>query len=349
MKKKDEMLEAISRELHLRKSELQYEVSSIYFGGGTPSLLSTEEINDLMNVIIQNYNISKDPEITLEANPDDLSKEKIIALSKTSINRLSIGIQSFYEDDLKMMNRAHTSKEAQLSIEWASKYFTNISIDLIYGIPNMSHEKWRKNLRYCFEKGVQHISSYALTVEPKTALYDFIKKGKYPPIDEKLAAEHFDILLEETSKNDFEQYEISNFAKSNYYSKHNTSYWRSKPYLGIGPSAHSFETSYRSWNISNNNLYIKAIQKGKLPLERETLTKEDKYNEMLMTGLRTKWGISLETVGNLFGLKYKQELIRAAQKNISNGNLEIIENVLLITRKGKFFADGIASELFVVN
>ena len=343
------MLDAISKELELRREEIKEQVSSIYFGGGTPSLLSIDEIDRFMDVISKNFNISNNPEITLEANPDDLSREKLIALSKTSINRLSIGVQSFFDDDLKMMNRAHSSSEAIASIELATKYFKNISIDLIYGIPNMSSDKWMKNLQLCFESNIQHISSYALTVEPNTALNDFIKKGKYPPIDEKLASEHFDILIKETCERGFVQYEISNFGKPNFYSKHNTSYWKGTPYLGVGPSAHSYDGSCRSWNIANNNLYLKALETATLPIEREVLTEQDKFNELIMTGLRTKWGVSLNEVDKIFGREFKIELLKAAQNSISRGNLEIRDEVLLLTKKGKFLADGIASQLFRIN
>ena len=261
LKRKDELLSAIQTELVLRKHELENQsIESIYFGGGTPSILSIEEITAILDAVYKNYQVVTSPEITLEANPDDLSEDKIRALSKTPINRLSIGIQSFFEDDLTFMNRAHTAEESKKCLENAKKYFNNITIDLIYGVPNMDNQKWLKNLQTAFEFGIPHISSYALTVEEKTALHSFIQKGIVKPMDEELALEHFNILVTETQKQGFVHYEISNFGKPNYFSKHNTSYWLGTDYMGVGPSAHSFNNVQRSWNISNNAKYIQAIQ-----------------------------------------------------------------------------------------
>ena len=343
------MIEALGKELILRKSEVNKNIETIYFGGGTPSLLEIDDLNFLIDVIYKNYRVSGNVEITLEANPDDLTKIKIIEVSKTAINRLSIGVQSFFDDDLRMMNRAHSSQESEKSLRLASKYFDNITIDLIYGITNMSLDKWRKNLEKSFDFDIPHISSYALTVEPKTALYYFIKNGKYPPLDEKLAAQHFNILVDETSKHGFEQYEISNFGKPNYFSKHNISYWKGHSYLGIGPSSHSFNGTNRSWNVSNNARYIKSIQNNELPHQMETLSQADKFNELIMTGLRTIWGVSLNQVAVEFGEEYKQGLLKNAQYHLINNSLEIVNGVLLITKKGRFFADGIASDLFILT
>ena len=343
------MIDALGKELIIRKNELGEDIETIYFGGGTPSLLAVKELQFLLDVIHDNYRVTENPEITLEANPDDLSKEKIIQLSKTQINRLSIGIQSFFDDDLKMMNRAHTSEEAERSLSLATDYFDNITIDLIYGITNMSSDKWRQNLQKAFDIGASHISSYALTVEPKTALHNFIKTGKYPPLDEKLASQHFDILVDETSKNGFVQYEISNFGKPNYFSKHNTSYWKGHSYLGIGPSAHSYNGNQRSWNIANNAKYLKSIHNNESPRQTETLSRKDKINEYIMTGLRTIWGVSLIRVEKEFGVEFKNELLINAQNHLINNTLEITNEVLLVTKKGKFFTDGIASDLFFVH
>lgn len=347
--------------MELRKEELLNEtIETIYFGGGTPSLLSIYEIELLLNTISKNYTVIEDPEITLEANPDDLSEEKIIELSKTPINRLSIGIQSFFEEDLQLMNRAHNAQEARKCLSVATRYFNNITIDLIYGVPNMSNERWRENLQIAFDFGINHISSYALTVEPKTALDSFIKQGKYPDVDEVEAKEHFDILVAETAKNGFVHYEISNFGKPDYFSKHNTSYWLGKKYIGIGPSAHSFNKTHRSWNVANNAKYIKTIQEGNLPLEQEELTKEDQFNEYLMTGLRTIWGVSLEKITQEFGEEFRKNLLKNAEKFINQGLLVIenelkkpdsdnnVKKVLKTTSKGKFLADGLASELFII-
>lgn len=349
LKKKEELVSCLLKELELRKQELQNEeIETIYLGGGTPSLLSIEELQLLIDTIYQNYTVSENPEITLEANPDDLSEEKIIELSKTPVNRLSIGIQSFFEEDLQLMNRAHNAQEAKKCLSAATGSFDNITIDLIYGVPNMSNERWRENLQIAFDFGINHISSYALTVEPKTALDSFIKQGKYPDVDETVAKEHFDILVVETAKNGFVHYEISNFGKPNYFSKHNTSYWLGKKYIGIGPSAHSFNKTHRSWNVANNTKYVKAIQEGKLPLEEEKLTKKDQFNEYLMTGLRTIWGVSLEKIEEDFGEEFRKNLLKNAEKFIQQGLLVITNEVLKTTEKGKFLADGLASELFII-
>lgn len=349
LKKKEEMLSAFKTELFLRRNELKDQtIETIYFGGGTPSLLTIDELQLLIDTIYENYTVVEFPEISLEANPDDLTKGKIEELSKSSVNRLSIGIQSFFDDDLQNMNRAHSAKEAKECLKNAIKYFDNITIDLIYGIPDMSLEKWHQNLKIAFNFGINHISSYALTVEPKTALDSFIKRGTYPPIDEALALQHFNHLVEETSKQGFVQYEISNFGKPNYFSKHNTSYWKGKHYLGIGPSAHSFNGKERSWNVSNNVKYLESISENKLPLEIEKLSKKDRFNEYVMTGLRTIWGVSLIKIELEFGQIIKSQLLKTAQKYIDEGLLLNDNQILKTTQKGKFLADGIASELFLI-
>ncbi len=349
LKRKEEMIKAIGMELQLRKDELKNNVETIYFGGGTPSLLTIDELQFLIDIVYQNYTVIEDPEITLEANPDDLTEEKIKELAATKINRLSIGVQSFFDDDLQFMNRVHTAKEAKESLLMAMRHFDNITIDLIYGVPKMTNEKWRNNLNIAFEMDVPHISSYALTVENRTALANFIRKGKYPALDEDLAQQHFKILVEESRKHHFIQYEISNFGKEGYFSKHNTSYWQGRNYLGIGPSAHSYDGISRSWNVSNNARYIKSIQQNKLPQEIEILTINDRFNETIMTGLRTISGISLQKIENDFGPDIKNELIENAQEYLKNKILKIKDGKLLITEKGKFLADGIAADLFIVN
>ncbi|WCC46746.1 radical SAM family heme chaperone HemW [Tenacibaculum finnmarkense] len=350
LKKKDELISCLITELEIRKNELQNEIiETIYFGGGTPSLLSSEEITSLLNAIYKHYKVIENPEITLEANPDDLSEEKILELANSPINRLSIGVQSFFEEDLKSMNRAHNSKEAKECLSIATRYFDNITVDLIYGVPNMSNERWKENLQIAFDFGVNHISSYALTVEPKTVLDSFVKNGKYPEPDETEAKEHFDILVAQTAKNGFVHYEISNFGKPAYFSKHNTSYWLGKKYIGIGPSAHSFSKTHRSWNVANNAKYIKELQEGKLPNEQEELSEEDQFNEYLMTGLRTIWGVSLAEIQANFKACFKEDLLKSSQKFISEGLLIIEKNTLKTTPKGKFLADGLASELFRIK
>jgi len=354
------LVNALCKELVLRRGELKDEVETIYFGGGTPSLLSSEELQQIFRVIYKNYKISETPEITVEANPDDitnvsLSKDedlmetRLNAFKKIGINRLSIGIQSFFEEDLKLMNRAHNASEALECIQEAKKQFDNISIDLIYGIPGMSNQRWRENLEIALNLDVPHLSCYALTVEPKTALKKFIEKGIVPPVDEEVAKQHYEILLAETEKAGLENYEFSNFGKPGFHSRNNTAYWEGKPYLGIGPSAHSYDGKSRSWNVANNTKYIKSIEEGKLPLETEMLSKEDKYNEYIMTGLRTKKGVSLEKVEIEFGKNYLIYLLKQAENPLKNELLFLEDNTLKISKKGKFLSDGIAADLFLVN
>ena len=350
MAKKDVMISALKRELVLRKEEFKDEVvETIYFGGGTPSVLETSEINDLIQTVYSNYHVTENPEITLEANPDDLSTEKLLELSNSPINRLSIGIQSFFEEDLLFMNRAHNANEAEECIKEAIRHFDNISIDLIYGIPGMSDERWEKNIEKALSYGIPHISSYALTVEPKTALANFIKKGVVKPIDDEQAQKQFLILYDVLTKAGFDCYEVSNFGKPGYYSKNNTAYWLGEKYMGIGPSAHSYDGERRGWNINNNPKYLRAIEKGELPMETEFLSKNDKYNEYVMTGLRTSWGISLEKIQNEFGEKYSTYLIQQIEKFVEQQLLILSEDQLVATKKGKFLVDGIASDLFMIN
>ena len=350
MKKKDDMVLALAKEITMRKDEFENEiVETIYFGGGTPSVLSNEEINFLIAEVYENYKVIENPEITLEANPDDLSSERILKLSKSQINRLSIGIQSFFEEDLQLMNRAHNSEEAKKCLEEVTKYFDNISLDLIYGIPGMTDEMWKQNIQTALDFGIPHISSYALTVEPKTALSKLIQTGKIAEPEDEAASNHFMILVEMLQKNSFIHYELSNFGKENYFSKNNSAYWLGKKYIGIGPSAHSYDGEKRGWNIANNSLYLKSIQENKLPIETEILTTSDRYNECIMTGLRTIWGVSLERIENEFGQQYLNYLKEQAQKFLDDDLLSIENNILKPTSKGKFLTDGIASDLFYLN
>ena len=350
MKKKDEMVLALAKEIELRKGESQYEIiETIYFGGGTPSVLTIDDIQFLINSVYEHYHVVENPEITLEANPDDLDNEIIIQYANSPINRLSIGVQSFFEDDLQLMNRAHNSAEAKKCLEFATQHFDNISIDLIYGMPNMSNEKWLQNIETALSFNIPHISSYALTVEPKTALHKMIKSGAIPTLDDDLAQQHFHILIDKLQENGFVHYELSNFGKPDFFSKNNTAYWLGKKYIGIGPSAHSYNGESRSWNIANNSLYLKAIAENKLPSETEILSKTDQYNEYIMTGLRTIWGVSLVRIETEFGTKYLEYLYQQAEKYISDNLLEIENNVLKTTKKGKFLSDGIASDLFLLN
>ncbi len=362
MKKKDEMVLALTKEIVMRKKEFENEViETIYFGGGTPSRLQIADLRLQIDSIYKNYKVAENPEITLEANPDDLSEDYLIELSKIGINRLSIGIQSFFEDDLKLMNRAHNSVEAKECLREATKYFDNISLDLIYGIPGLSNEKWKQNIETALSFGIPHISSYALTVEPKTALNKLIQSGKIAKPQDEVAEAHFQILVETLEENGFIHYELSNFGKENYFSKNNSAYWLGKKYIGIGPSAHSYNGISRSWNVANNSLYLKAIGENRLPNETEILSLTDRYNEYIMTGLRTIWGVSLDKIEKEFGTDYLDYLLKQSQKFIQDKLIEIvtssdsafgrncIEKVLKTTQKGKFLTDGIASDLFMIN
>ncbi len=360
LKKKDELLQALAKELQLRKDEFQNEtVETIYFGGGTPSLLTLDEIQFLLDEIDKNYTISQNPEITLEANPDDLTAKKITELAKSPVNRLSIGVQSFFNSDLQLMNRAHNAEEALKSVKTAQNAgFENISIDLIYGIPKMSNERWLENVQQVLDLNVPHISAYALTVEPKTALEKFIKKGSIENVNDEVTQQHFFSLVKTLEINQFIHYELSNFGKEGFFSKNNTAYWTGKSYLGIGPSAHSFHNNQRSFNVANNHQYIKALDKNEIPLTTETLTETDRYNEYVMTALRTIWGINLAKIEQEFGEMYKKHILHQAKKYIDE-DLLVLENVILngseksqtlkTTLKGKFLTDGIAADLFLLN
>lgn len=350
MKKKEEMVQALAKEITMRKNEFQDEVvETIYFGGGTPSILEISDIVFLIDEVCNHYKVVANPEITLEANPDDLSKERIIELSKNRINRLSIGIQSFFEEDLKLMNRAHNAGEALECLKIATQYFDNITADLIYGIPGLSNEKWLQNIQTLLDLDIPHISSYALTVEPKTALEKFIQKGSIPAPDDSVAHEQFLMLVDSLEQNGFVHYELSNFGKPDYFSKNNSAYWLGKKYLGIGPSAHSYDGINRSWNIANNALYLKSIHEDKLPHEIEVLSDPDRYNEYVMTGLRTVWGVSLERIENEFGTDFLKYLLQNAQRFLDDEKLILESGILKTTKKGKFFCDGIASDLFWLN
>ncbi|WP_421813597.1 radical SAM family heme chaperone HemW [Flagellimonas sp.] len=353
--KKEAMVNVIAKELELRKSEVDDEVETIYFGGGTPSVLTLEEMERLIQAVYENYKVIDRPEITLEANPDDLvssraeSRDLFLEYKNAGINRLSIGIQSFFDEDLKLMNRAHNAGEAAQCIQVATQYFDNITIDLIYGIPGMDNERWKSNIQKALDFGLPHISSYALTVEPRTALKKFIEKGVVPDVDDEQAQEQFHILVDMLEGEGFVNYEISNFGKPGFFSKNNTAYWLGKKYVGLGPSAHSFDGKHRSWNIRNNPTYIKKINEGELPSEIETLSKTDRYNEYVMTGLRTIWGVDLDRIASEFGANYLKYINQQAAKFLEQGFLFIADGKLLTTKKGKFLADGIASDLFYLR
>lgn len=346
---KSDLVAAICKEAVLRKTFLQEAVDTIYFGGGTPSLLSGSELELLLNTLNEHYTIAPNAEITLEANPDDIDIDKLNDWHQAGINRLSIGIQSFFEEDLQWMNRAHNAQQAKHCIELAQTAgFYNLTIDLIYGTPGLTNERWKLNIETALTLGIPHLSCYALTVEPNTALDVMVRKGTKEEVDTDHQATHFNILTATLQNVGFEHYEISNFAKPGFRSKHNSSYWQGKPYLGLGPSAHSFDGHVtRQWNISNNTLYINSLQQGIIPFESETLTTVQRINEYLMTGLRTIEGISLNFLEKNWGEERKQEVLKAAQLHIAQQNIQLQNQNIILTALGKFLADGIAADLFV--
>jgi len=355
LEKKDALLNTLLKEIELQKNYFSASprmesvgVRTIYFGGGTPSLLSGSEIKKILGRISDFHSVSSDAEITLEANPDDLTKEKLDSLRDAGINRLSIGIQSFSDIDLKFMNRVHDSKQALASVKAAQEAgFDNITIDLIYGTPNLSNEQWIQNLHTAFSLNVPHLSCYSLTIEPRTALAQFIKKGKVPPTDEQKSVDQFEILMNLAAENGFEQYEISNFAKDKKYSLHNSSYWKNEPYLGLGPSAHSYNGTTRQWNISNNSLYIQSLEKNIIPFEQEELTLSQRYNEYILTSLRTVWGCDANLIEKKFGEKILNDFIESVKEPVQKKWIEKNKTVFKLTSTGKFFADKIASDLFL--
>jgi len=346
------MLLAMKNELRIRSSYLEdKKVSSIYFGGGTPSILEADELSQLIDEVAKHFEIIGQAEITLEANPDDLHKSKVQALRNTAINRFSIGIQSFFEEDLLWMNRAHHADEAKSSIMRVQDAgFENITCDLIYGYPLLTDQKWKANLQQLIDFQVPHLSSYAMTVEKKTALDHLINKGKTPPLNEEQSAEQMLMLIDTLTAAGYDHYEISNFAKPGKYAQHNSNYWKGKHYLGIGPSAHSFNGNSRSWNIANNTLYTKALLNKELPQETEVLSKDDQYNEYVMTSLRTIWGIDQHYIIRTFGSDYNNELLKNIQPYLENGAVQIAkEQTITLTPKGKLIADQIASDLFCIQ
>ena len=348
-KKRGEVLNAIEYEIAQKARLSNEKISTIYFGGGTPSILDAKQINSIINKIYQEFKVEENAEITLEANPDDLKINKVIDLSKTKINRLSIGVQSFIDRELKAMNRAHDSKKAMKSLELSKKYFENISIDLIYGVPDSTLETWAYNLEVTMGFDVNHVSTYALTIEPKTALESFVRKLIVDMPKEGLIYKQYNLINEKLEPRGFINYEVCSFAKENFFSKNNSAYWLRKKYIGIGPSAHSFDGKSRSWNISNNKKYVEHINDGRSYHKREELTTIDQYNEYVMTGFRTIWGVSTEFLETNFNLKFKHYFIEKIQKHIDQKNIILNDNVYTTTKKGRFLADGIASDLFLLN
>jgi len=349
LKKRDDLIEALKMEIVLQKDWLTGEnVKSIYLGGGTPSLLTTSELDEILNLLSKYYSIDPDVEITLEANPDDISRSYLNDLKITGINRLSLGIQSFSDKDLIYLNRVHNAFQVFKSLfQIKESGIENISIDLIYGIPTQNDKSWILNLETVFDFKIPHISAYALTVEPKTALDVLIKRGKYENVDDTKIVSQFHHLCNMMDQNRYLHYEISNFCKDGYFSKHNMSYWSGEKYLGLGPSAHSFDGSSRQWNVSSISEYIQSILSGKLPYQKEILTPDQKYNEYVMTSLRTMWGTDLMYIKNVLGSKYYDHSIKEAEKHIQSKYIIIRENRVLLTTDGKLLTDKISSDLFI--
>ena len=341
------MVAALLYELDMRKDYLGGEIiDTVYFGGGTPSLLDTKEINDLLNAIWFHYKLSQKAEITLEANPDDLDEEKLEELKWSKVNRLSLGIQSFSDKDLKFMNRAHNAKEAENCIALArAAGFEDLTVDLIYGTPTMSDDQWKANIEKVLAMDIPHISCYCLTVEEKTALHKFVETGKAPPVDDEKANQQFKYLMNALYAHDYDHYEISNFAKPGHYSIHNSNYWKGKKYLGIGPGAHSFNGTSRQWNVANNLKYLNAIRDEQLDFEKEELTPKQQYNEYVLTSLRTMWGTSLSEIGK-WGEEYITHFEKEIQQYIDDGKVDLENGNYILTREGRLFADGIAGALF---
>lgn len=343
---RDDLVNALIQETDLQKHYTgQEKTETVYFGGGTPSLLAPAEINRLMKVLHSAFSISTDAEITLEANPDDITTENMLAWKDSGINRLSIGIQSFFDEDLVWMNRAHNSRQALQGLEMAQQQFDNITIDLIYGTPGLTDEKWKQNVQRAVSLNIPHLSCYALTVEPKTPLDKLIRQQKKDNINPDKQSDQFLLLMQWLEEAGYEHYEISNFAKPGYRSRHNTSYWQGRKYLGLGPSAHSFDGVSRQWNVSNNQQYIQALQQGRVPFEKEILTATQQLNEYIMTALRTAEGVQLSVLQTKFEVR-PEDFRAKAEKFIQAGFMQDNPESLFLTKEGKLLADGIAADLF---
>ena len=343
----NEFLNSLLAEIPLQQGFLENEtVETVYFGGGTPSLLDAESLLKILRALRKNFSIHPSAEFTLEANPDDINRISLQTWKDAGINRLSIGIQSFYEEDLRWMNRAHTATQAINNLQLALEFFPNITIDLIYGSPGLTDEKWASNVKRVIEMDIPHISCYALTVEPKTALENMIRTHKREPVNPEDQARQFIQLMEWLRAAGYDHYEISNFALPGKRSKHNSAYWEGKKYLGLGPSAHSYDGANRQWNIANNALYIQALKNGTVPFEQETLTPVQRLNEYIMTSLRTMEGMDLSIVAKLSDAGTADELRKLSERLIREGLMKEENSHLILTQEGKLFADGIAADLF---
>lgn len=345
------LLKALKKELESRAHELiSDEINTIYLGGGTPSVLQVQELQDLLNIIRENYTVADDAEITMEANPDDLKLPKLTALRQIGYNRLSMGVQSFSESDLKLMNRRHDVSQAFDSVKWAKQAgFSNISIDLIYGLPNQTLEEWENNVKKAVELDVQHISAYNLTYHEGTVFYDQLKKGHLKELPDELSVQQFEILRKILLEAGFEHYEISNFCKPGFYSRHNSSYWKNKKYLGIGPSAHSFDMTSRRWNVSSMSKYLDGMEQDKSYSESEILSEQDRYNDYIITGMRTIWGVSEEYIQATFSVKFHRQFMKMKQAYFNSGHLIVADKNIALSPEGLFISDKIMSDFMVVE
>lgn len=348
LKNRDLFVSRLVEEIRARKDYLKREkIATLYFGGGTPSLLPVAAIRHILDVIYETFDIDSNAEITLEANPDDLHQGYLQELRQSPANRLSLGIQSFRDADLKYLNRVHNADEAKQAIQKAQDAgFENLTIDLIYGIPTLSDEDWAYNMDVFLASGIRHLSAYALTVELKTALHVLISRGKMKAVDERQSAAQFEMLMQRMEQAGYVHYEISNFALPGHYSRHNSLYWLGGHYLGLGPSAHSFNGFERQWNVSNLSAYLKQADISSKKAEKEVLSLEQRYNEYVMTSLRTAWGCDLEHIRNVFGVQWADYAASQSQKHLQNGKLSLRDKRLFLTQSGKLYADGIAADLF---
>lgn len=345
---KDDLIKALAQEAEIEKNYLQGEpIQTIYFGGGTPSILETPDLEFLISELFKNYSVATTTEITLEANPDDITAEKLKAWKNIGINRLSIGVQSFFEEELRWMNRAHNAKQAVDNLQIAKKEFENITIDLIYGSPLLTDEMWKQNVERAIEFNIPHLSCYALTVEEKTPLQKLINTYKTSDVDNDKQARQFLLLMQWLKEKGYEHYEVSNFAKPGFRSRHNSSYWKGEKYLGLGPSAHSYNGRERRWNIANNNLYIKSISENNSQRETEILTSAQKLNEYIMISLRTMEGIDLNKLEKEFGTVERKRIEQQIQKFTEHNLIRLSNSLAQLTDEGMLRADGIASELFL--
>ena len=350
LKNKDVFIDALLKEVLLQKDYFENEkIETLYFGGGTPSVLCIEDLSKIIDKIYKTFDLSELKEFTIEANPEDLTEKYINDINKLGVNRLSVGIQSFFDNDLKLMNRNHTAEQSKKAIEnILLSDIKNFSLDLIYGLPNSDIKKWEKNITEAIKFNPEHISAYHLTYEPLTVFYKYLQKNRIIPVSESQSLEQYNLLINILSDNDFEHYEISNFAKNKKYSLHNTNYWNNKKYLGLGPSAHSFNKTSRQWNVANLTKYIEAINNRQQFFEKEILSTKDKFNDYIITSLRTKWGIKISELQNNFNSNFVKHFEKIKQKYIANNNAVCSNGIFRLTEKGFLISNKIFEDFIII-